>query len=191
MAESFPTREPETFRQGDTVKWAKTVTHLGESRTPGDSWVLTYTLAKENYTATITSTTDHGGGAFEVVVAATATADYEPGVYVWVAVVSKAAEVFTVDEGRLEVVPGLAQYSRGLEGRSWAERTLEAVEALIEGRADFDQDSYSIAGRSLTLMNISELMDWQARLRRRVASEERKRRVESGRDPGSTVRLRM
>ena len=71
----------------------------------------------------------------------------------------------TVQAGTVLVMPDAATQ----DTRSHAEKVLDALEALIEGRASKDVNSYSIAGRSLTRMSPAELIEWRDRYRREVA----------------------
>lgn len=69
-----------------------------------------------------------------------------------------------------------------------AERTLAALEAVIENRATIDQQSYSIAGRSLTRMTVEELLKWRAHYSSEVAAE---RRRAAGRQSRNTTLARF
>ena len=61
--------------------------------------------------------------------------------------------------------------------RTHAEKTLAAIEALIEGRATKDVQSYSIAGRSLTKMTVDELQRWRRYYHAQVLAQRGKGRV--------------
>ena len=61
--------------------------------------------------------------------------------------------------------------------RTHAERTLEAIEALLEGRAGKDVQSYSIQGRSLTKMTVDELRRWRRHYRAEVLAQHGKGKV--------------
>jgi hypothetical protein len=65
--------------------------------------------------------------------------------------------------------------------RSHAERTLDAIEALIEGRATTDVASYSIAGRSLSRMTPDELVKWRSVYRAEVAAQRNAGKPNGGR----------
>ncbi len=71
----------------------------------------------------------------------------------------------TVESGNVIVLADPATQ----DTRSHSEKVLEAIEALIEGRATKDVASYSIAGRSLTRLSPDELVKWRAVYRREVA----------------------
>lgn len=65
--------------------------------------------------------------------------------------------------------------------RSHGERMLTAIEALLEGRAVKDVNSYAIAGRSLQRMTVKELMDWRSHYKSEVARERGRGKPNGGR----------
>lgn len=178
MAETIPKVEPEGFRAGDTVKWTKRATALGELRDPADSWVLTYVLMSAASEITITGS-DNGDGAHLISVTAAISADYPPGVYSYRSYVTKTTERFPISSGSICIEPDFATMGPQ-DGRSWALRMLAAVESVLIGKASRDQQSYSIAGRSLTRFSPSELMEWRDKLKAEVAAEARAERIAKG-----------
>ena len=89
--------------------------------------------------------------------AADVTASWKPGDYWYSLRVTDGTEVYEVETGTLTVDPDLAAVSE-FDGRTHAERTLQAIEAVIEGRASKDQDSYRINNRELRRTPISQLL---------------------------------
>jgi hypothetical protein len=91
----------------------------------------------------------------------TATADvtaaWKPGDYWYSLRVTDGDNVHEVETGTLTVDPDLAAMGE-FDGRTHAERTLQAIEAVIEGRASRDQDSYRINNRELRRTPISQLL---------------------------------
>lgn len=79
----------------------------------------------------------------------------------------------------VEVDPALAGNQ---DPRSWARRTLDAVEAFLEDNASTAQQSMSIQGRSLTRWSLPELNQWRDRLRAEVRTEEQGSSAGLGRD---------
>ena len=66
---------------------------------------------------------------------------------------------------------------------------VEKIESLLEGRADADVASYSIAGRSLTKLSIDELMTWRDRYKTEYLRELRRERALNGDGSGATVKV--
>ena len=68
---------------------------------------------------------------------------------------------------------------------------VEKIESLLEGRADADVSSYSIAGRSLSKLTIDELLQWRDRYRAEWLREVRRERALNGKRTGGTVLVRF
>lgn len=85
------------------------------------------------------------------------TQSWQPGDYWYAVRVTDGTDVIQLDEGTVTVSADLAQASEGFDGRSHAERTLEAIEAVIEKRASIDQLRYKINNRELERMQPSDL----------------------------------
>ena len=56
--------------------------------------------------------------------------------------------------------------------KSHVQKTLEALEALIEGKATKDQQSYSINGRTITKMPITDLLKWRDKYKAEFRKEQ-------------------
>lgn len=166
-----PTTEPDLIVAGDTAKWQRSL----DDYPANQSWVLTYTLvsAAQRYTFSAAAS----GADHLVTVAATTTATWVPGTYTWRAQASKAGEVYTVGTGSLRVRPSFATAT---DGRSHARKTLEAIEAVIEGRATSEVSAYTIGNRELRYMAPSELLKLRDRYRAEVAREDAAQRAGAG-----------
>jgi len=188
MTDTLPTHEPGQFRKGDTVKWTKAAIAYGVQRKPGDGWTLTYTFSTLNFSATVTSTTDDGG-SFAVTIADTVSAGWSAGAYAWQAKVSDGSETFTVDQGATDVLADFIEDDgRGHEARSFAQRTLDALEAVLARKATRDQLTYSIGDRALSRMSWEELLTARDRFRIEVASEVRAQRAATGQSSNQHIR---
>jgi len=112
---------------------------------------------------------------------AEATADLTPGRYSWADRVTKDGEVFTVRSGVVEVVAALSAIDGEHDGRSAAERQLDAVEANIEALLGKQHASVSFGDQSYSLQDVEKLMKIRDRLREQVAAEQRKANGGKGR----------
>jgi hypothetical protein len=65
------------------------------------------------------------------------------------------------------------------------------IESILQGKADSDVGSYSIAGRSLTKMSFAELMEARDKYKAEFTQELIKSRLEAGKPSGSTVKVRF
>lgn len=165
------TTEPDVIVAGDTAKWLRSLDDYPASA----SWVLTYTLvsAAQRYTFSASAS----GDQHLVTVAATTTATWAAGTYTWRAQVAKAGEVYTVGTGSLTVKPS---FSAATDARSHARRTLEAIEAVIEGRATSEVSYYMIGGRQLRYIEPAQLLALRDRYRAEVAREDAAQRAAAG-----------
>jgi hypothetical protein len=68
---------------------------------------------------------------------------------------------------------------------------LDAIEALIEGRATADVSTYSINGRSLTKLSIDELQKWRGVYRAEYNAELRRKKQLRGRGASNQIRVRF
>lgn len=166
-----PTTEPDLIVAGDTAKWLRSLDDYPATA----SWVLSYTLvsAANRYVFSAAAS----GADHLVTVPAATTATWAPGTYTWRAQVSKAGEVYTVGSGSLTIKPSFATAT---DGRSHARRTLEAIEAVIEGRATSEVSYYMIGGRQLRYIEPAQLLALRDRYRAEVAREDAAQRAAAG-----------
>ena len=168
---TISTTEPAALIAGDTAKWLKTLADYPAS----GGWVLSYELVNAAARISFGSTAldrDHLVG-----VPAATTAAWAPGAYTWRARVSQASEVYTVGGGQMQVQPAFAT---ALDASSHARRTLEAINAVLEGRASSATAEYTIAGRSLKYIPLPELLALQSSYERKVRSEETAAKLAAG-----------
>ena len=184
-----PEGEPLTIVVGDFLQWKKT--QLASDYPPATH--------SAEYVARVTQ-----GGASEIKLAAverdtyylftvpTATSEeFSPGFYHWQLEITETASGnrIVVERGEFEAVADLDV--NGADPRSHAEIMLDKVEALLEGRADGDLSSYSIAGRSITKMTPEELLTWRDYYRREVAVYRRRNAIARGKRGAATILMRF
>ena len=144
-------------------------------------------LAKESITAT-----DNGNGSFLIEVAYDVTDAWKPDIYNYQAHITTAAGARNyVEQGSFEVKPRFADMSSGYDNRSHVKKTLDALEATLEGKASQDQQSYSIAGRSLSRLSPSELINWREKYKAEYARELSAARIAAGLGNPNKIRVRM
>ena len=167
--------EPASLIAGDTAKWIKALPEYPASA----GWVLSYELVNAAQRLTFGSTA--AGDDHLVNVPAATTAAWAPGGYTWRARAALSGEVFTVGSGQITVQPAFAAAT---DARSQAKRTLDAIDAVIEGRASSAVAEYSIAGRSLKNIPVAELLMLRDRYARMVRDEDAAAGLATGRNPG-------
>lgn len=184
-----PEGEPLVIVVGDFLQWKKT--QLASDYPPATH--------SAEYVARVTQ-----GGSSEIKLAAvertnyylftvpTATSeDFDPGFYHWQLEITETASGnrIVVERGEFEAVVDLDV--NGTDPRTHAEIMLDKIEALLEGRADGDMSSYSIAGRSITKMTPEELLTWRDYYRREVAIYRRRNAIARGRKGAATILMRF
>lgn len=185
-----PEGEPTTVVVGDFIQWKRS------------DLVNDYPPAEYNasYTARIT-----GGGASEIFLAADETdpstylftvsslesATFVAGVYHWQLEITKQAtgDRIVVDTGDFTALPDLDDNQT--DPRTHAEKMLAKIETILEGKADSDVASYSINGRSLTKIPVSELLQWRDYYAREVAKHKAATLAKKGKVAAKTVLVRF
>jgi len=179
------TVEPLAVTAGDTVAWSRSGGDY-----PSPTWVLTYYYASVSHALAPVVATAGVNGAHDVAVSPAVTATWAPDTYTWQAKVADGTDVHTVDVGRLTVAPSLVSMS-SIDSRAWAEKALDAIEAVMLGKASVDQQSYSIGGRAASAYTVEELVAWRDRLRSEVKQMERAARIARGENAGGRILVRF
>lgn len=184
-----PEGEPLEIVVGDFIQWKKT--DLASSYPPATH--------SAQYVARIT-----GGGASEIQLVATERDDYylftvdsvtseafAAGYYHWQLEVIETASGnrLVVERGAFTAIVDLD--ANQSDPRTHAEIMLAKIESMLEGKADKDVSSYSIQGRSLVKMSITDLLEWRNYYRAEVARERQKNEIARGRGGHATVKARF
>ena len=186
---NVPTTEPATIVSGDLLQWKRT--DLGTDYANG-SYTLSYKARLEGTGSTvITITASASGDDFLVSVGQSTTASYTAGDYRWQAYITRNSdsERLTIDSGTFEVAANRSASTA--DPRSHAKTMLDKLESILEGCADGDVAAYSINGRSLTKLDITDLLMWRDRYRADYLREVHRERALNGTATGSTVVARF
>lgn len=173
MTAEVPTIEPESFIAGDTWQWTRSLADY-----PASTWTLTYRARSREGEFSITASAS--GSDHSITVAKATTAAYKAGLYAWIAQVTDGTTRTTVASGLWTVAPDPASTGAGFDPRSHARKVLEAIEAIIEGRATKSQLEYSIGGRSVKHMTHADLLVARSRYASEVAAEDRAAAIARG-----------
>lgn len=164
---------------GDTLEFATSVPDY-----PATAWTLTHVLRGRAASAALdalTLTAAANGTDYLTTVTAATTAGWAAGDYTIVAQVTAGLARHTLDAVALSngtlrsnIITILANPSDGdaFDDRSHAQRTLDALEAMIEGRASKAQERYTIRDREVWMLAPSELIKWRSYYRSIVAKEQ-------------------
>lgn len=119
-------------------------------------------------------------GKYEITVTPAATELYTPGAYSYVVYLYKTevdgeetviVDRKTVDTGAITILADYGAMTSASDARSHVKKVLDAIEAVIEKRASKEQQSYSIAGRSLSRIPLDELLKLRDRYRSEYQQE--------------------
>lgn len=181
--------EPREVVVGDFIQWKR-------SDLVADYPPASYTAT---YVARIT-----GGGTSEIqligtnqtthylfTVPSATSADFLPGKYHWQLeiVQNSSGNRVVVDIGDFDAIPDMDVDQA--DPRIHAEIMIDKIESILEGKADSDVGSYSIAGRSLTKMSFAELQDARDRYKAELVRHENRELVKRGKANGSTIKVRF
>lgn len=186
MAAEIPTREPEIFTAGETVKWKKTLTDY-----PPSTFTLKYYLrgpSKLDVTATASGT------AHLATISSASSADLHAGEYRWYAQATETAtsEVTQVAEGQLEVKGNPVYFEAGKDTRTHAKKMLDAIEAMLEGNASKEEASLTFPdGRSISYVPKADLIRMRSVYKQEVAAEEAIERAKLGLGSGNKIKIRF
>ena len=178
------TNEPFKFVSGDRLQWKRSFSDY-----PASTWTLAYTLLHATL-AKITITASADGDDHSVDESAATTAAWAAGTYNWKAFVTNVAIRHQVDEGQIIIEPDYASLTN-YDARVHAEKVLAAIEAVIEGRATKDQESYTIEGRTLQRTPIPDLIVLRDKYKAEVGGLRKAERIANGLDGGNTIKVRF
>ena len=167
------TTEPTFLRAGDTWAWTRTLADY-----PASAWTLTYYF--RNATAKFDVAATASGDSYAVTVAK-ALSGKTPGWYDWTAFVESATERHQVDAGRIQILQNVAA-DAVYDGRTFARKMLDAIEAALESRATGDQLDLITAGTGDRNIGRDKdrLMQLRMQFRLEVRAEEDKERRANG-----------
>lgn len=139
----------------------------------------------------ITATANAAADRYVWQVGPNTTANWPAGAYAWAIWVEKAGERYTQQRGRLLVAANPDILAVGTDTRSQAQRSLDSINALLEGRAADAQLSYKINGRELERYPLQDLLRMKAHFESAVASEQRAAGLSDPRGTSRRILVRM
>lgn len=170
---------PAQIYAGDTVKWSEDAT---EGRSSGDGWTMVC-VSKDGagHDAVTTNGVANASGGWDFTIADEVTALFTVGRHYWQIYVTKNGERYTVDSGSFDVLASVALGGNTFDGRTQAEKDLEAVKTEIRARATGGMTvEYTIGTRSLKKESISRLLELKSALEADVARERQAKRLSAG-----------
>lgn len=139
---------------------------------PAPDWSVTLHLRGPS---SIDLTASADGESHVIESSASTTSGWAPGQYWYSLRAAKGGDVKALEHGQLTIIQDLAGADAGFDGRHHVEKVLEAIEAVIEGRAGKDQDSYRINNRELRRTPVGELIKLRNQYRNELTHIKRAR----------------
>lgn len=187
MTVTTPTAPPSNCRAGDTLKWI----HAESDFVAGTDTLEAVIVGREGRAAA-TVAQYQSGSTWLITFAAADTKKLPPADDYTLAIRATDAatsEEYTTLTQPLPVLANLNDQAEGFDNRTQNQRTLDAVNAVIEGRASKDQESYAIGGRSLSRTPLRDLMELQRVYQGKVMLERRAARRRAGKPTRSQIKV--
>lgn len=183
------TSEPASIYCGSLVQWKRA--DLAADYPPASYDLIYKARLRGGLNPEISVTATNSNGEFLVTLTNAVTAAAVPGNYYWQAEIERKSDNarILVATGQWSVLPDLDQ--TGADPRSHAEIMLDKIQSLLEGRADKDVTSYSINGRSIAKMSVTDLLSWRDYYRKEANLEKRKADAAAGKPSTATVKVRF
>lgn len=178
--------EPSKIRAGDSASW----TAAFGDYPAGDGWALEFAIVGPGGRSTTTAGVASGDD-FTCSLTADDTKALPPGQYRLIERVSKGAEVYTVYDGRIEILVNMLDAADGIDDRAHAELVLAAIEATILGRASSDQENITLNGQTLGRTPVADLIMLRKTYRREVKSLKAAERLAAGLGNKNKIRVRF
>lgn len=181
--------EPAEIYSGSLVQWKRA--DLAADYPPASYDLIYKARLRGGLNPEMSVTATNSNGEFLVTLTNAATAAAVPGNYYWQAEIERKSDNarILVATGQWKLLPDLDQ--TGADPRSHAEIMLDKIQSLLEGRADKDVTSYSINGRSIAKMSVTDLLAWRDYYRKEANLERRKADAAAGKPSSATVKVRF
>lgn len=187
--DNAPEGEPLEVVVGDFIQWKRS--DIASDYPPASFSAEYVARITAGGSSEIIMPATEAGGTYLFTVSSADSADFTAGYYHWQLEVTETAtgNRLVVDRGAFTAIVDLDVNNS--DPRTHAEIMVAKIQSILEGKADSDVSSYSIAGRSLSKMTFDELMTARDNYRRELQQEIVKERIKRGKSSGSTVKVRF
>ena len=185
----IPEKEPISFYKGETVVWKRT--DIGADYAPSSYSMVWEASLESNGSTRFSATVTESGTEYTFTLDNSATAGYTAGDYIWFLKVLQTSdsETLIIDSGKITVKDNF--FATTTDTRSHAKIMVDKLESLLEGKADADVSSYSIAGRSLNKLTVEELLRWRDYYRAEYKQEVAEFRIGNNEGSGRVVKVQF
>ena len=186
---TIPEKEPISFYKGETVVWKRT--DIGADYDPSSHSMVWEASLQTNGSTRFSATVTESGTEYTFTLDNSATSGYTAGDYVWFLKVLQTSdsETLVIDSGKITVKDNF--FATTGDTRSHAKIMVDKLESLLEGKADADVSSYSIAGRSLNKLTVEEMLKWRDYYKAEYQREIQEFRIGNNEGSGAVIKVRF
>ena len=183
-----PTGEPNEIIAGDLLQFK--ITNLVTDYDPS-LYTLTYTARISGQQDEIQFSATNDSSSYLISVPGSTTSSWSPGEYNWQQEIIRNSDSarITLKRGEFKVIADLD--NNAVDNRSHSKIMVDKIESLLQGKADSDVSTYSVAGRSLTKLSFQELLDARNFYKSEVIKEKSQLDAKNGRKGSATVQVRF
>jgi len=183
-----PTGEPNEIIAGDLLQFK--ITNLVTDYDPS-LYTLTYTARISGQQDEIQFSATNDSSSYLISVPGSTTSSWSPGEYNWQQEIIRNSDSarITLKRGEFKVIADLD--NNAVDNRSHSQIMVNKIESLLQGKADSDVSTYSVAGRSLTKLSFQELLDARNFYKSEVIKEKSQLDAKNGRKGSATVQVRF
>jgi hypothetical protein len=183
-----PTGEPNEIIAGDLLQFK--ITNLVTDYDPS-LYTLTYTARISGQQDEIQFSATNDSSSYLISVPGSTTSSWSPGEYNWQQEIIRNSDSarITLKRGEFKVIADLD--NNAVDNRSHSQIMVDKIESLLQGKADSDVSTYSVAGRSLTKLSFQELLDARNFYKSEVIKEKSQLDAKNGRKGSATVQVRF
>lgn len=138
-----------------------------------DGWTLKYRFTPRSAGTAIVLSASAEGDSFRTTATSTTAASWAAGDYSFAKWVERGDERATLETGNFSILPDPAEIAAGTDTRSHLEKTIAAIEAMLEGKATKDVQQYTIGDRQLQHIPLNELLVWRDKYKTQLAGEKK------------------
>jgi hypothetical protein len=184
-----PEGEPVKIVVGDFVQWKKT--DLAANYPPATHTAEYVARVASGQSSEIKIPAIERTSYYLFQASSITTSAFGTGYYHWQLEITETASGnrIVIERGEFQAIADLD--NNGADPRTHAEIMLDKIEGLLIGRADKDVSSYSIQGRSISKMTISDLLQWRDYYRKEVNRERRESDIAIGKTTKTTMKVRF
>lgn len=177
---------PSSFTTGESVTFTKQLADY-----PASEWTLTYKLRGPSVGLDVEATAD--GDDHLIVITAAQTATLVAGLWQFQAYATKDAEAVLVDQGQFTVKRGFTSANADdiIDGRSQAQKIVEAIDAMMAKTATLAQKRYQINNRELERYSLTELIALRTHYANIAARDALAERTRDGKGFFKTIHTRF